>query len=61
MIYKTALFLTLLSVSGCAANTTTPDFCNVYLPVPTLSCGSDLQQLRTDQNNAVYDGLCSSN
>ncbi|MEC8664158.1 MAG: hypothetical protein VXY16_01650 [Pseudomonadota bacterium] len=60
MRFKTLLCLTLLSGSGCAVNTTTPDFCNAYLPVPTLSCGSDLQQLRTDQNNAVYDGLCSS-
>lgn len=47
-------------VSACAVTSTGPDFCAVYRPVPTLHCGSALQNLAVDQNNAVYMALCES-
>lgn len=47
-----------LIASGCAGVSTGPDYCAVYLPVPTLSCGTENQQLAVDQNNAVYMELC---
>lgn len=58
MMFKTVLLLTVIFVSGCAVTSTAPDFCSVYRPVPTLYCGTAMQQLTTDQNNAVYMKLC---
>ncbi|MCB9996599.1 MAG: hypothetical protein H6869_09205 [Rhodospirillales bacterium] len=58
MPYKMILPVILLTVSGCAAPSTAPDFCSVYHIVPTLRCGSETQQLAVDQNNAVYLELC---
>lgn len=58
MRFKTALFLTLLTASGCAATSIRPDFCAVYEAVPTLHCGTEAQQLAVDRNNAVYGELC---
>ena len=36
----------------------TGDFCSLYEPVPTLHCGTALQNLRVDGNNAVYLDQC---
>ena len=49
-----------MMMSGCASGvtSTTPEFCAVYRPVPTLYCGSETQQLTVDQNNAVYLEMC---
>lgn len=60
MKFKTALLLIPLIASGCAATSTAPDFCAVYNAVPTLHCGTQIQQLAVDRNNAVYLELCGS-
>lgn len=57
---KLVLYVITLNVSACATISTPVDFCSVYEPVPTLHCGSDIQKLGVDQNNAVYLDLCSA-
>lgn len=58
MRYKTAWLLTAVFVTGCSGISASVDFCAVYRPVPTLSCGTESESLAVDQNNAVYDGFC---
>jgi hypothetical protein len=59
MTLKTRLLPMLLIVSACATPSgPIPDFCAAYRAVPTLSCGTETQQLAVDQNNAVYMELC---
>ena len=60
MKFKTAWLLIPLIASGCAAVSTAPDFCAVYNAVPTLECGTAIQQLAVDQNNAVWLELCGN-
>jgi len=49
----------LITVSACAVSSTAaPDFCTLYQPVPTLHAGTKVQQLMTDENNAVYMEKC---
>lgn len=36
----------------------TNNFCDTYIAVPTLHCGSDKQKLNVDKNNAVYLEKC---
>lgn len=45
----------LLFVSSCAVNSV-GDFCDIYLPVPTLDEGTEEQRMLIDKNNAVYMG-----
>lgn len=56
--FVTVSALILLTVSGCAGSSTVNDFCSLYQPVPTLHEGTEPQQLKTDENNAVYMERC---
>lgn len=56
--FTTALIAMLLTVTGCAVNSTAPDFCSSYQIVPTLHCGSDIQQRNVDKNNALWMEKC---
>jgi len=46
------LIIALLTLSGCA--TSSSDFCDTYTVVPTLYCGTEVQQINVDINNAKY-------
>lgn len=57
-VFATVSVLMTFTVSGCAVNSMVNDFCSLYQSVPTLHCGTETQQLKTDENNAVYMERC---
>jgi len=57
-LHATALGLMIVTVTGCATDSVKNSFCTAYQPVPTLTEGTEVQQLLTDENNAVYMELC---
>jgi len=50
--------LLIVSVLGGCSGATTSDFCDLYVPVPTIENGTQEQQYKTDRNNAMYAEFC---
>ena len=55
-IFMTVLIVMMITLSGCVMNT--GNFCDVYLPVPTLDGGRKEQRDNIDKNNAYHMERC---
>lgn len=58
LISSIAIALILITGSGCAANSTAPNFCMVYEPVYNTGEIKEPQRTSVEINNAIYMEMC---